>query len=149
VRYGLLFVPVPEGKTVKNRVHLDLQPVDGRDVTVERVVALGGRVVDDRRAADGTGWVVVADPEGNELCIERSAAERGTPTPVDTGEREMPPVMVAPERDLVVGMLEWYREGIVRKVDGLRQDRAVARPLRSETSVAGTSSTWPAWRTAG
>jgi hypothetical protein len=34
------------------------------------------RLVDDRREPDGTGWVVMADPEGNEFCIERSAAER-------------------------------------------------------------------------
>ncbi len=75
---GLLFVRVPDGKTVKNRVHLDIQPQDGtREETVERLIGLGARLVDDRRREDGTGWAVLADPEGNELCIERSAAERG------------------------------------------------------------------------
>ncbi|MEU7066974.1 VOC family protein [Streptomyces sp. NPDC051578] len=76
---GLLFIRVPDGKKVKNRVHLDIQPPTGtRDETVERLVGLGARVVDDRRDEDGiAGWVVLADPEGNELCIERSAAERG------------------------------------------------------------------------
>jgi catechol 2,3-dioxygenase-like lactoylglutathione lyase family enzyme len=89
---GLLFVRVPEDKAVKNRLHLDLQPVGLRDDTVERVVDLGGRLVADHRKPDGTGWVVVADPEGNELCIERSAAERADATaPVDTEERAMPP----------------------------------------------------------
>ena len=74
---NLLFIAVPEPKTVKNRVHLDLQPQDrGRDAEVERVLALGATLVADHRQPDGTGWVVVADPEGNELCIERSAAER-------------------------------------------------------------------------
>ncbi|MFD9726036.1 VOC family protein [Streptomyces sp. NPDC059072] len=75
---GLLFIRVPDVKSVKNRVHLDIQPATGtRDETVERLVGLGARVVDDRRAQDGVlGWVVLADPEGNELCIERSAAER-------------------------------------------------------------------------
>ncbi|MFD2122283.1 VOC family protein [Streptomyces cirratus] len=60
-------------------MHLDIQPPTGhRDETVERLVGLGARVVDDRRDEDGVaGWVVLADPEGNELCIERSAAERG------------------------------------------------------------------------
>ncbi|MFD3875716.1 VOC family protein [Streptomyces sp. NPDC058623] len=75
---GLLFVTVPDAKAVKNRVHLDLQPQDrSRDEEVERMLALGATVVGDRRNADGTGWVTMADPEGNEFCVERSAAERG------------------------------------------------------------------------
>jgi predicted enzyme related to lactoylglutathione lyase len=74
---GLLFVTVPDPKTVKNRVHLDLQPTDrSRDEEVERVLALGATLVDDRRTPDGKGWAVLADPEGNEFCVERSAAER-------------------------------------------------------------------------
>ncbi|MFE2584479.1 VOC family protein [Streptomyces sp. NPDC059378] len=74
---GLLFVTVPEAKAVKNRVHFDLQPQDRtRDEEVERLLALGARLVDDRRNEDGTGWAVLADPEGNEFCVERSAAER-------------------------------------------------------------------------
>ncbi|WP_217239041.1 VOC family protein [Streptomyces sp. AC555_RSS877] len=74
---GLLFVTVPEPKTVKNRVHLDLQPQDRtRDEEVERLLAVGATLVDDRRNADGTGWVVLADPEGNEFCVERGEAER-------------------------------------------------------------------------
>ncbi|MER6448930.1 VOC family protein [Streptomyces venezuelae] len=76
---GLLFIRVPDAKSVKNRVHLDIQPPTGtRDETVERLIGLGAKLVDDRRDADGVmGWVVLADPEGNELCIERSAGERG------------------------------------------------------------------------
>ncbi|MYS19456.1 hypothetical protein GA0115240_10842 [Streptomyces sp. DvalAA-14] len=74
---SLLFVAVPEGKSVKNRVHLDLQPQDRRrDAEVERLVALGATVVGDHRRPDGTGWVTLEDPEGNEFCVERSAAER-------------------------------------------------------------------------
>ena len=74
---NLLFVTVPEPKTVKNRVHLDLQPTDrSRDEEVERLLALGATPVADHRRPDGTGWAVLADPEGNELCVERSAAER-------------------------------------------------------------------------
>lgn len=74
---GLLFIPVPEAKTVKNRLHLDLLPVGTtRDAEVERALGLGARVLDDRREPDGRGWVVMADPEGNEFCIERSAAEK-------------------------------------------------------------------------
>ncbi|MER8156310.1 VOC family protein [Streptomyces sp. NPDC094472] len=75
---GLLFIRVPDSKTVKNRVHLDIQPPSGtRDAEVERLVGLGASVVDDRRTDDGLGWVVMADIEGNEFCVERSAAERG------------------------------------------------------------------------
>ena len=66
----LIFETVPEDKVVKNRVHLDLDAEDRlRDAEVERVVALGATVVADRREPDGTGWVVLADPEGNEFCV--------------------------------------------------------------------------------
>jgi hypothetical protein len=68
---------VPEPRTVKNRVHLDLEPDDRtRDQEVERLLGIGATLVADQRRPDGRGWVVLADPEGNELCIERSAAER-------------------------------------------------------------------------
>jgi len=73
----LLFIPVPEGKTAKNRVHLDLNTTDlSRDEEVERALALGATMVEDHRKDDGGGWVTLADPEGNELCIVRSPAER-------------------------------------------------------------------------
>jgi predicted enzyme related to lactoylglutathione lyase len=74
---GLLFVRVPEGKSAKNRVHLDIQPPTGtRDEAVERLTGLGAAVVSDQRRPDGTGWVYMADPEGNEFCVERGASER-------------------------------------------------------------------------
>ncbi len=74
---ALLFITVPEAKAGKNRLHLDLVPTDhGRDAEVERLVGIGATVVDDQRKPDGAGWVVLADPEGNEFCVERSAAER-------------------------------------------------------------------------
>jgi len=73
----LLFIEVPDSKQVKNRVHLDLVPNDRtRDEETERVLALGATSVADRRRADGAGWFVLADPEGNEFCILRSDAER-------------------------------------------------------------------------
>jgi hypothetical protein len=73
----LLFIQVPEAKQVKNRLHLDLVPADGtRDEELARLLELGARPVDDRRRPDGPGWVVLADPEGNEFCILRSEAER-------------------------------------------------------------------------
>ena len=73
----LLFVTVPESKAAKNRVHLDLQPQDrSRDEEVERLLGLGATLVADHRRPDGTGWATLADIEGNEFCVERSAAER-------------------------------------------------------------------------
>lgn len=63
---GLLFVRVPEQKTIKNRLHLDFRP-DDRDAEVERLLGLGAT-----RADIGQGeqtWVVLADPEGNEFCV--------------------------------------------------------------------------------
>jgi predicted enzyme related to lactoylglutathione lyase len=79
---GLLFIPVPEGKTAKNRVHLDLCPdKTTRDEAVEGAVAAGATVIGDHRESDGGGWVTLADPEGNEFCIERSDEERGRRAP--------------------------------------------------------------------
>jgi predicted enzyme related to lactoylglutathione lyase len=68
---------LPEGKTAKNRIHFDLWPTSTkRDEQIERATGLGAMVLDDRRRADGTGWVVLTDPDGNEFCIGRGAAER-------------------------------------------------------------------------
>jgi predicted enzyme related to lactoylglutathione lyase len=73
----VLFVQVPETKVVKNRAHLDVMPDDRtRDEEVARLHDLGAVLVADRRRPDGTGWVTLADPEGNEFCVLRSAAER-------------------------------------------------------------------------
>jgi len=74
--HHLLFLEVPDAKRGKNRVHLDLRPREGsRDDELARLLALGATALDDRRNADGTGWVVLADPEGNEFCILRSASQ--------------------------------------------------------------------------
>lgn len=74
---GLLFIRVPEGKTVKNRIHFDWEPTERtRDEEVERVKGLGATVYEDHRVPDGRGWVTMLDPEDNEFCIERSTAER-------------------------------------------------------------------------
>jgi hypothetical protein len=79
----ILFIEVPEAKQVKNRLHLDLVPAAGnRDEELARLLGLGATIVHDLRRADGPGWVVLADPEGNEFCILRSDAERAaTPAP--------------------------------------------------------------------
>lgn len=73
----LLFIEVSNAKQLKNRVHLDLKPAQGtRDEELVRLLVLGAKEVEDLRNPDGTGWVVLADPEGNEFCILRSDAER-------------------------------------------------------------------------
>jgi hypothetical protein len=76
----LLFLRVPEPKSVKNRMHVCLQPQQPRDREVDRLLGIGATMYDDRRTPDGKGWAVLADPEGNEFCVLRSAAER-RPTP--------------------------------------------------------------------
>ncbi|MEU7740522.1 VOC family protein [Nonomuraea sp. NPDC049158] len=76
---GLLFIRVPEGKTVKNRIHFDWMPTDRtRDEEVERIISLGAKLHEDHRKADGRGWVTLRDPEGNEFCVERGEAERAS-----------------------------------------------------------------------
>ncbi len=74
--HHLLFIEVPDHKVAKNRLHLDLRPTDGRrDEEIDRVLAVGATQVADLRNPDGTGWMVLADPEGNEFCMLRSDAE--------------------------------------------------------------------------
>lgn len=65
---AVALVVVPEAKTVKNRVHVDLTPIDCAQADeVARLEGLGARRVDIGQS--GTAWVVMADPEGNELCV--------------------------------------------------------------------------------
>ncbi len=81
--HRLLFIEVPDTKQVKNRIHFDLRPQQrSRDEEVEHLISLGARQVADLRdiRGDGTGWVVLADPEGNEFCVLRGEAERAVAT---------------------------------------------------------------------
>jgi hypothetical protein len=72
-------VPVPEHKTVKNRLHLDLR-ADGMPTAdeLERLLALGARRVDVGQAPDAT-WVVLSDPEGNEFCLLSRTVQEARP----------------------------------------------------------------------
>ncbi|GIG66589.1 VOC family protein [Phytomonospora endophytica] len=63
---GLCFVSVTDPKSVKNRLHIDLNP-DDQAAEVERLVDMGARHVDIGQQE--VGWVVLADPEGNEFCV--------------------------------------------------------------------------------
>ena len=69
---GLVFVRVPEHKTLKNRLHIDLAPhtSDDRDAEIARLLALGARHADVGQTGDES-WTVLADPEGNEFCVVR------------------------------------------------------------------------------
>jgi hypothetical protein len=58
---GIVFVPVPEPKTVKNRIHLDVTTFD-----VDALLGDGATLL--RAPDDEIGWSVLADPEGNEFC---------------------------------------------------------------------------------
>ena len=80
--HRLLFIEVPEGEdphSRKNPLHLDLRPREGAcDSETALVLARGATLVADLRGkrGPGTGWVVLADPEGNEFCMLHSEAER-------------------------------------------------------------------------
>jgi Glyoxalase-like domain len=71
--HQLLFFRVPEPKTAKNRMHVDLATREP-EVEIARLLALGATLVDPGdppqwRTGNGTRWVVMSDPEGNEFCL--------------------------------------------------------------------------------
>lgn len=63
---GVVFVPVPERKQLKNRLHIDLRAAD-QAAEVERLVDMGARRVDIDQG--DASWIVLTDPEGNEFCV--------------------------------------------------------------------------------
>lgn len=67
---GMVFVPVEEGKQVKNRLHIDLAPhtSDDRDAEIARLEARGAVRVDVGQTEEAS-WTVLTDPEGNEFCV--------------------------------------------------------------------------------
>jgi hypothetical protein len=70
---SLTFLRVPKPKAAKNRLHLDLRPIDrSQDAEVQRIVGLGARRIP--MGDIGQHWVALADPEGNEFCVLRSFA---------------------------------------------------------------------------
>ncbi len=71
----VFFQRVPEPKTAKNRLHLDIAPyaADDQAAEVARLEAAGARRIDIGQG--NTPWTVMADPEGNEFCVLRSPGE--------------------------------------------------------------------------
>ena len=64
----LTFARVPEGRTVKNRLHIDVNPTDcEQEDEVRRLLGLGARYADVGQGE--ASWVVLADPEDNEFCV--------------------------------------------------------------------------------
>ncbi|RZS44263.1 hypothetical protein EV193_101138 [Herbihabitans rhizosphaerae] len=60
-----------------HRLRFDLVPLERtRDDEVARLIEAGATLFDDQRRPNGRGWVTLADPEGNEFCVEPSDAER-------------------------------------------------------------------------
>jgi hypothetical protein len=77
---SLVFIRVPEGKSAKNRIHLDVSPVGcSGDDEVARLRALGAEPVDIGQGE--APWVVLADPEGNEFCVLGGRADAGSASP--------------------------------------------------------------------
>jgi hypothetical protein len=82
---GIFFQPVPEPKTAKNRVHLDLRPTGAMRDEVDRLLGLGATEVEfvekPASAVDGqsTFWTVMEDVEGNEFCVLRGPGDGWTP----------------------------------------------------------------------
>ncbi len=92
--HAVLFIEVPEGRTVKNRIHFDLRPTDGtQQEEVDRLLGAGATLVADHRGihGPGSGWVTLGDPEGNEFCVLRSEAEREAFQPVQEAPEARPP----------------------------------------------------------
>ncbi len=66
---GICFMPSPDPKTVKNRLHLDLTTsAEDQEAEIERLLGLGARPVDVGQTG-AESWTVLADPEGNEFCV--------------------------------------------------------------------------------
>ncbi|MCU1472521.1 VOC family protein [Amnibacterium sp.] len=77
VRIRMYFQPTEPGEEFHRRIHFDVDAVDRtRDEEVDRLIGLGAELVVDRRDDDGSGWVTLRDPDGYELCVQRSAEER-------------------------------------------------------------------------
>ena len=77
--HEVLFIEVPDPTPGKNRMHFDVQPRStDRDDEVQSLLAYGATLYEDHRGiyGPGSGWVTLADPEGNLFCVLRSEAER-------------------------------------------------------------------------
>jgi hypothetical protein len=73
IRPNLLFLKVPEPRSAKNRMHMDVE-ADDREAEIERLIGLGATRGDTHTVAEwALTWTVMRDPEGNELCVAQTA----------------------------------------------------------------------------
>ncbi|MFJ3423156.1 MULTISPECIES: VOC family protein [unclassified Streptomyces] len=92
----LVFIQVPEGKTVKNRLHLDVSPIDAStDDEVARLLSLGATTVDVGQGSTRS-WTVMADPEGNEFDVLRTLAPATTGRPLQSQDAAPDPTAPGP-----------------------------------------------------
>ena len=131
----LSFQKVPEGKNVKNRVHLDLD-VDDLDTAVKTAVGLGARVVGDV-VEEPTNWFqVMLDIEGNEFCFILRKNRAPEDRVIDDVGRPEPPVG-AGEIETLLGFLDYQRSTLEWKTRGLDATGLVQRVSPSSMTLGG------------
>ena len=131
---GLLFIPVPEAKTVKNRVHLDLTPTDRtRDEEVERLLGIGATLVADHRRPDGTAGSSWPTPRATSSAS--SAAPPNAPPAAEPGGQPSPAVAARPDPATTPG----------RRVTG-RPGGCSSRPTRSRSGCGSPAGRPRPWR---
>ncbi|HSP65311.1 MAG TPA: VOC family protein [Candidatus Deferrimicrobium sp.] len=125
---NMLFIKMPEGTGGASRLRLDLTPTDRpRDEDVDRLLKMGATLVADHRDADGAGWVLLADPEGNEFSVGRREEEPHA----DGEEAAVVPAADAPSHPPAArgGLLGWLDAQRARSAGTGRTPSALARLL--------------------
>ena len=131
----LSFQKVPEGKAVKNRVHLDLD-VDDLDTAVKTAVGLGARVVGDV-IEEPTNWFqVMLDIEGNEFCFILRKNRAPEDRVIDNVGRPEPPVGSG-EIEMLLGFLDYQRSTLEWKTRGLDATGLAQRVSPSSMTLGG------------
>lgn len=131
----LSFQKVPEGKAVKNRVHLDLD-VDDLDTAVKTAVGLGARVVGDV-VEEPTNWFqVMLDIEGNEFCFILRKNRAPEDRVIDNVGRPEPPVGSG-EIEMLLGFLDYQRSTLEWKTRGLDATGLAQRVSPSSMTLGG------------
>ena len=123
---NMLFIKAPESTGGTSRLRLDLTPTDrSRDEEVDRLLKMGATLVADHRSADGDGWVLLADPAGNEFSVGRRVDDAH---PEGQGAAVVPAADAPSQRPAPRGSLVgWW---------GARRARSSAGDARSPSALA-------------